>query len=112
MREYLASTGSFLELKGDFVVPEQHDADEFLMTIALESQKFKPAQLRCINYCRMYLNVLLVSDIVTAKGDFIEPWMYSGEAQPTITKHKVTQSKPNAKAWKQPVEVVVIALDS
>ena len=101
MRRYLASTGGFLELKEDFVVPKQRDADKFLMTITLESQKFKPAQLRRINYCRMYLNVLLVSDITTAKGDYIESAMFSGNAQPVITKHKANQAKPNAKAWKQ-----------
>ena len=101
MRGYLASTGSFLELKDNFVVPKQREADNFLMTIALESRKFKPAQLRRINYCRMYLNVLHVSDITNAKGDYIDPLMFSGEAQPAITKHKVNQARPNAKAWKQ-----------
>ena len=96
MRGYLASTGSFLELKDSFVVSKQLDADNFLMTVALESQKFKPAQLQWINYCRIYLNVLLVSDITTAKGDYIDPLMFSGEAQPAIMKHKVNQAKPNA----------------
>ena len=44
----------------------------------------------------MYLNVLMVSDIATAKGDYIEPLMFSGDAKPAITKHKVNQAKPNA----------------
>ena len=101
MRGYLASTASSLELQGNFVEPKQRDADDFLMTIALNSQKFKPAQLRRINYCRMYLNVLLVSDITTARGDYIDHLMFSGEATPATTKHKVNQLKPNAKAWKQ-----------
>ena len=101
MRGYLSSTRSILELKEDFVVPKQREEDTFLMTITLESQKFKPAQLRRLNYCRMYLNVLLLSNITTAKGDYIEPLMFSGDTQPAITTHKVKQAKPNAKAWKQ-----------
>ena len=71
------------------------------MTVALESRCFKPAQLKQPNYCQLYLNVLLVSDIATAKGDFIEPLMFSGQAKPAVTKHKVNQNKPSAKAWKQ-----------
>ena len=101
LRDYLASTGGLLKLNGNFVVPQQQDHDEFLMTVALEFNWFKPAQLKRINYCRMYLNVLTVSDIATTKGDYIEPAMFSGEATPTITKHKVNQVRPNKKAWKQ-----------
>ena len=101
LRDYLALTGGSLELKEDFVVPKQRDHDEFLMTVALESHHFKPAQLKRLNYCRQYLNVLLVSDITTAKGNFIEPMMFSGQAKPAVTKHKVNQKKPSSKAWKQ-----------
>ena len=61
MRGCLASTESFLGLKEDFVETKQQDGDEFRMTIALASHKFKPAQLRRIKYCRMYPNVLLVA---------------------------------------------------
>ena len=101
LRGYLASTRSVIELNENFVEPKQRDGDEFLMTIALASQKFKPAQLKRINYCRMYLNILLVSDITNAKGDYIDHLVFSGEAPPAITKHKVNQAKPNDKAWKQ-----------
>ena len=101
LRDYLASTGGSLELKDDFVIAKQQDQDEFLMTVALDSKRFKPAQLKRINYCWMYINVLLVSGIATAKGDYIDSKMFLGEAQPMSTKHKVNQPKPNAKAWKQ-----------
>ena len=51
LRDYLASTGGSLELKDDFVIAKQQDQDEFLMTVALDSKRFKPAQLKRINYC-------------------------------------------------------------
>ena len=98
MRNYLASVGGSLELKGDFVVTKQRDKDIFLMDLAVESRRFKPAQLKRINYCRMYLNVLTLSDITTAKGDYIDPCYFSGEANPAVTKHRVNQAKPSAKA--------------
>ena len=49
----------------------------------------------------MYLNVLMLSDITTAKGDYINSLMFSGDAQPAVTKHRVNQAKPSDKAWKQ-----------
>ena len=96
-----SSARGSLELKGDFVVAKQHAHDIFLVDLAMDSQRFKPAQLKQVNYCRMYLNILVLSDITTAKGDYIDPLMFLGEAQPVITKHRVNQAKPSAKAWKQ-----------
>ena len=46
LRDYLATTGGSLELKEDFVVPKQRDHNEFLMLVALNAQRFKPAQLK------------------------------------------------------------------
>ena len=94
LRDYLAATGGSLELNGELVVPKQRDHDEFLMTVAVESKQFKPAQLKRINYCRMYLNVLMVSDIATAKGDYIEPLMFSGKTTPVITNIRSTKRSP------------------
>ena len=101
LRDYLASTRGSLELKDDFVIAKQWDQDEFLVTEALDLKHFKPAQLKRINYCWMYLNVLLVSNIATAKGDYIDSHMFLGKAQLMSTKHKANQPKPNAKEWKQ-----------
>ena len=101
MREYLASVGGTIELQGDFVVARQRAQDDFIMDVAVASRRFRPAELKRINYCRLYLNVLLVSDIATAKGDYIDAMMYTGEANPVTTKHRVNQAKPNTKAWSQ-----------
>ena len=73
---YLASVGESLELKWDFVVTKQHAQDIFLMDVAMESQCFKPKQSKQVNYWRMYLNVLMLSNITTAKGDYINPLMF------------------------------------
>jgi hypothetical protein len=101
MRQYMKDVEGTIELEESFVAPLQREQDEFLMDIALQSGRFKPAEIKRVNYCRLYLNVLLVSDIATAIGDFIDPLMYSGMATPVSTKHSVNQPKPNKKAWCQ-----------
>jgi hypothetical protein len=101
MREYLHSVQGSIELDEDCVEAMQRENDAFIMDIVLE-KKFKPAQTRRVNYCRMYLNVLLISDIATANGTAIDPKMYKGEA-PVVggQKHQVKQERPNETSWKQ-----------
>jgi hypothetical protein len=66
------------------------------------AKKFQRTQIKRVNYCRMYLNVLLISDIATANGTAIDPSMYKGKA-PIVggTKHQVKQARPNETSWKQ-----------
>ena len=72
------------------------------MDIAILAWKFQPAALKHINYCCMYLNVILVSDITDTSGTHIED-VYRGSYEDTGSHslgHRVNQSKPNEKAWK------------
>ena len=72
------------------------------MDTALTSRKFGPTALWRINYCRMYLNVLLVSDVTTPDGKCIDMAAYEGNKQALQsydTGDSVNQSIPNDKAW-------------
>ena len=72
------------------------------MDTAINSRKFGPAALHRINYCRMYLNVLLLSDITSPNGKHIDNAAYTGDRDampPLETLHSVHQTKPNDKAW-------------
>ena len=74
------------------------------MDIAIHSGKFTAAALCRLNYCRMQLNVLVVSDIATANGKEIDAEMYSGQADKAGSWnnfHQFNQPRPNDKAWKQ-----------
>lgn len=73
------------------------------MDVAINHKSIKPCELRRINYCRLYLNVVLLSDICTAGGNRIDESMYWGNLQQTpstCTHHAATQQNPNGKAWK------------
>lgn len=103
LRQYLADVQGTIQLYDAPVAQRQREGDLFLMDVAI-ANGFKPAELRRVNYCRMYLNVLLLSDIVTPCGKFIDPAMYVGDFTATMSTskdHRVYQKKPGAVAWKQ-----------
>ena len=63
---------------------------------------FSPAGIQKINYCCMYLNVLLLSDIVMPCGTHLDPAAYDGK--PTLywidTNNQVHQARPGKLSWK------------
>jgi hypothetical protein len=101
VRKFLGEIGGSIELQDTFVDPLQRENDQFLMDMAIRSRKFTPGQLKKINYCRMYLNVLLLSDVVKANGKELDEGLYAGTLRPNMTKHRVNQAKPSSKSWKQ-----------
>ena len=111
LRQFLQDVQGQLELDTPFVTQLQRQGDAFLMDVAIQSGKFKPIQLRRLNYCRLYLNVLLVSDVCNANGTELDPEAYHGSQPAVTTKHKVNQSCPNSKSWKQWRRLMYILAD-
>jgi hypothetical protein len=73
------------------------------MDIALNMEKFKPGQLRRINYCRVYLNVTTLADITNATGDTIDTAAFDGnkESMPApSTWQGIHQTKPDKTSWR------------
>ena len=76
----------------------QHDLilmDEFM------KYNFTPMQLRLLNNCRLYLQVILLSDITTADGRHILPSVIQGSraAYRTSTLYWPRQETPSDLAW-------------
>jgi hypothetical protein len=103
--EWIASLRKFLDnIKGKIQVDEpgvpvrMREHDQYIMDIAIESNKYKPHQIRRINYCRLYLNITTLSEITNAKGDMINPAMIGGEREDTQSQERwrrVHQQKPD-----------------
>ena len=55
------------------------------MDMAIACKKFGPTALRQINYCRLYLNVILLSDITDPTGTCIEDAAYAGDKDALYT---------------------------
>jgi hypothetical protein len=76
----------------------QHD--NFLMEI-FQSHNFSPIQLRHLNNCRIFLQVLTLSDITSADGKYILPTALKGERtqEQTSTLHWPRQDSPTELSW-------------
>jgi hypothetical protein len=101
MRDFLTATQGTIELLDHSVAKLQRERDAFLIDIMLRDKRFRPAPIRRINFCRLYLNVLLISDICTATGDSIDPDMYSGATPKPQRAQKANQPSPTGKSWQQ-----------
>ena len=100
-RQYLQTIRGSLEVNGTGVPAKQRQHDDYIMDIVLASHQFRPGQIKRINWCRLYLNVVTLSDIATAKGDYIEKQLYDGTPCRHSTWHQVEQKKPDSESWKQ-----------
>jgi hypothetical protein len=104
LRQYLQDVGGHLELDQPFVPALQRTQDQFIMDIVLQSKKFKPGEVRQVNYCRLYLRVLTLADISNANGTYILQEAFDGEDRAILKNSKwchVHQKKPGVKAWYQ-----------
>ena len=104
LREYLHAVGGTLELDHNYVAPLQREHDQLIMDIVLQSNKFQPQQIRFVNYCRLYLRVLTLSDISNANGTQLLDGIYRGHASSIKTNtswNHVHQQRPGPRAWDQ-----------
>jgi hypothetical protein len=102
LRAYLARIDGSLELDDTSILPPQREHDQYLMDIALASAQFCPEDIKRINYCRMHLQVLTISDISNAAGTGIDPTKYHGNPSLLSSRskcHHINQEKPNDASW-------------
>ena len=103
MRQYLKGIGANLELDEAYLPGLQCTGDTYIMDAVLADPSFKPYQVRMVNYCRMYLRVVTLADIATAKGDAINPDMIQGSPNAVNVNSDwchVHQQRPGPSAWK------------
>ena len=103
MRLFLSEHGLQIVLDSPQVPPLQRQNDEFIMDIILASNHYSPAEIRKLNYCRLYLNVITISDIARPCGTRLDEHFLS--AQPSTTSSRSTQmgihqESPSPKEWK------------
>jgi hypothetical protein len=78
LRSFLNATDSHIELDDTMIQPTQRENDKYIMDVILDSGIFSSKQIRYINYCRLYLNVITVSDISLANGIDMDMSMVKG----------------------------------
>jgi hypothetical protein len=102
IRNFVAYIDAALELTKTHVKPLQRKGDKFLMDRTCNSGLFSPAKLKRLNYCRLYLNVLTLSDVTDAKGTQFAPGILDGirsVQQSTSKGPSATQERPSNETW-------------
>jgi hypothetical protein len=102
IRSGLADLQGSIQCIENFIVPIAREGDTYIMDAICESKKFTKNEVRQINACRLYLKVLLTSDISTPCGTYIAHKYYRGSIEdkqnwPTIKYPR--QARPNSGAW-------------
>ncbi len=103
MREFLQCVDGHVELDNDSILPLQREHDLYLMDAVLQCNYFTPDEIKKINYCRLYLQALTLSDLTKADGKRLDPYMLVGRPSATssVTRlHHINQGRPNENAWK------------
>eukprot|EP00957_Ditylum_brightwellii_P059448 4513084-Ditylum_brightwellii.AAC.1 len=98
---YLGATGLQLQLSYICVYPSQHENDQHLMITVINSNAFKPHEIKRINYCRLYLVGTTLSGKALADSETLEPHMRSGNISLLSSSTKQLLSKqgcPNRKS--------------
>ena len=100
--QFLNKANLKIYIRKAYVPQLQRKHDIALMDFFL-SLKYKPAVLRNLNSCRLYLQVIFLSDITTASGTEIEEDAKQGKRfLDRESKLKwPTQQRPSQQAWKQ-----------
>ena len=102
LRQYLKDIEANLELDETHIPALQCEGDRHIMDAVLANPTFKPFQVRLVNYCRLYLRVVTVADIASAKGDTIDPGMLQGSPNAVNVNSAwchVHQQRPGPSAW-------------
>ena len=102
LRAFLSHCGGSFSLDDYHIPTLQRDNDSYIMDKVLSSAIFTPPQIRRINYCRLYLQVITLSDICTAPGTHFDFEMYYGrihERSSHTTWHSFTQERPSEPSW-------------
>lgn len=68
MRTFMAQINASIDLDQTGVPPTQRQNDAHIMDMILESDRFTSAEIRRLNYCRLFLQAVTISDLTDATG--------------------------------------------
>jgi hypothetical protein len=78
LRTFLNRIDGSLELDSYFLPPPERHRDVYIMDMVLASDSFTKQEICRINYCRLFLQAVTLSDICLADGVHLDPSMVLG----------------------------------
>jgi hypothetical protein len=103
MRTFMSHINASFELDTNGVPPPQRQHNAHIMEMILESNQFTALQIRRLNYCRLYLQVVTISNITDATGTHLDQSKLHGipdAKSSTTTWIHVHQDRPSEDEWK------------
>ena len=82
LREFLHDIKGKLSVDTPLVSPNERKHDVHIMTFAIQSGYFTDQDLRIINYCRLYLHVVTMSELFEADGRTVIPELFRCQREP------------------------------
>lgn len=102
IRKFLKNIGAQLQIADIPVAQIQRINDKYIMEVVREIGHFTPIQIRRINYCRLYLNIITMSDMCSAEGKHLIKGIHEGihhSDQRRTKTAKIRQQKPDTQTW-------------
>ena len=98
MHLFLAEQKLTIQLNDTGIPPLQREHDSYIMDHVLNSNHYTPAEVRRLNYCRLYLNVVTVSDLANPDGMTLDSAFLVGRISTRsslLAKYGVNQERPS-----------------
>ena len=102
VREYLGEIQGSMQIAGTHIQPLERHGDQYIMDLVLASDQFKPVEVKFVNYCRLYLRVLTISDLCNASGTHLAEGIHAGQYhhyQSYSILQEPLQERPNQAVW-------------
>ena len=103
LRNFLKVIKGRIRLDNTYIPAIQRVNDTHIMDHVLTSKQFKPSEICQINYCRLYLQAVTVSDISNATGSRLFGGVQNGsttDVTSTSTWNHTVQARPDTSSWK------------
>lgn len=101
-RQYLRDISGSIQIAGMTVQELDRHGDQYIMDVVLASNRFALAEVKFVNYCRLFLQVLTISDLCNASGTELAEGILAGYrhvSQSWSSLHEPFQERPNNQVW-------------
>jgi hypothetical protein len=98
----MSEINASMDLDDNGVPPIQRQNDSHIMDQIMGSNLFTATQIRRLNYCRLFLQAVTISDLTDATGHTLDPSKLSGtpiSSSSTTTWLHVNQDRPSSEIW-------------
>ena len=102
LRLFLSTINAGVQVDDPCIPSLQRQGDSYIMDHILEAGIFSSSEVRRLNYCRLYLQAVTISDLTKITGDILDPSKLSGH--PSLQSSQtnwitINQDRPSEKEW-------------